>query len=343
MGSDLHELAKRLQPGVDAWLAGASVASLEPLQGGRSSLTYRVELARGSESRIRIVVKVAPAGLPPVRNRDVLRQARVLRALSGVAGVRVPEVLFEDPGAPPELPPLFAMGFVEGECFEPIMDEAPVLPPAQQIRERALAAARMLASLHAARPGQLGLAAEPEVDLAEEVERWVRIFASVDASLSAGYREIADDLLAARPEPLASSVIHGEFRLGNTLCRAGEVRAIIDWELWARGDPRVDLAWLLQFADPASTPSAIRSDVPGLPAPRELLEAYERARGAAVPGLAWFDAHARFKQAAITAIQCKLNRKRSVPDPVQEANARLIPEFFQTCSALLARSREVRR
>jgi hypothetical protein len=79
-----------------------------------------------------------------------------------------------------------------------------------------------------------------------------------------------------------------------------------------------------------------------LPSPRELLEVYEQARGAAVPGLAWFDAHARFKQAAITAIQCKLNRKRSVPDPVQEANAGLIPKFFETCSALLARGCEVR-
>ena len=131
------------------------------------------------------------------------------------------------------------------------------------------------------------------------------------------------------PAPLTSTVVHGEFRLGNTLCAGDQLVAIIDWELWGRADPRIDLAWFLQFADAASTPSAIRTEAPGMPAPGELLAEYENARGKGVTDLAWFDAHARFKQAAITAIQCKLNRKRVVPDPVQERNARLIPEFLE--------------
>src|SRR5262245_12095830 len=313
--------------------ACARVRSLERLVGGRSSLTYRVELERD-----RIAVKLAPAGLAPVRNRDVLRQARVLRALARVPGVRVPEVLFEDPGQPPEIPPLFGMSFVEGECFEPILDEAEALPPAAQIRGRALAAARMLAQLHAASPAALGLSAEPEVTLPEELERWVRIFESVDDSLQADYRACAAALREALPAALPSSVIHGEFRLGNTLCAGAELLAVIDWELWARGDPRIDLAWFLQFADAASTPSAIRSEAPGMPAPSELLAEYERARGEPLAGLAWFHAHARFKQAAITALQCKLNRKRAAPDPQQETNARLIPEFFARACEFLEES-----
>jgi aminoglycoside phosphotransferase (APT) family kinase protein len=124
-------------------------------------------------------------------------------------------------------------------------------------------------------------------------------------------------------------VIHGEFRLGNTLCAGDRLLAIIDWELWARSDPRIDLAWFLQFADAATTPSAIRAGAPGMPAAAELRAEYERALGKTVAELAWFDAHARFKQAAITAIQCKLNRGRETPDPVQEQNARLIPVFFE--------------
>jgi aminoglycoside phosphotransferase (APT) family kinase protein len=215
------------------------------------------------------------------------------------------------------------------------MDECEALPPAAQVRGRALQAAQMLARLHAGRPETIGLGDEPESTLDEEVLRWVRIFESVDDGLRAGYRPIADALLAARPEALPPAVVHGEFRLGNTLCAGSELRAIIDWELWTRGDPRVDLAWFLQFADPARTPSAIRRAVPGLPAPGELLGEYQRARGSAVPDLAWFEAHARFKQAAITAIQCKLNRKRAAPDPGQERNARLIPEFFARCREFL--------
>jgi hypothetical protein len=61
-------------------------------------------------------------------------------------------------------------------------------------------------------------------------------------------------------------------------------------------------------------------------------------RGTPLPALDWFHAHARFKQAAITAIQCKLNRRRAEPDPAQERNARLIPEFFAQADRWLARA-----
>src|SRR5215475_2532503 len=92
---DLDQLRARLAPlGADG---------IEPLAGGASSLTYS---ARVGDRRV--VVKVAPPGLPPVRNRDVLRQARLLRALR-TTPVPVPEVVGEDAGDPPDVPPLFIM------------------------------------------------------------------------------------------------------------------------------------------------------------------------------------------------------------------------------------------
>src|SRR5206468_5437216 len=92
---------------LQARLAPLRVAGIRRLAGGASSLTYAGTTAGGRE----VVVKVAPAGVPPVLNRDVLRQARVLRALGGT-GVPVPEVLWEDGGNPPGVPPLFVMSFV---------------------------------------------------------------------------------------------------------------------------------------------------------------------------------------------------------------------------------------
>ena len=71
----------------------AAVAGVEQLQGGASGLTYRAWLANAPVPEV--VIKVAPAGLPPVRNRDVLRQARLLSLLAGqdwgpcAAGVRL--------------------------------------------------------------------------------------------------------------------------------------------------------------------------------------------------------------------------------------------------------------
>ncbi len=101
------------------------------------------------------MLKVAPPGLEPVRNRDVARQARLMRALAGAPGVRVPTVYFEDDGAPPEVSPFHAMNVVPGECLEPILTEVPPdrLP---LIPERAFGAARMLAALHRVEPDAVG-------------------------------------------------------------------------------------------------------------------------------------------------------------------------------------------
>src|SRR6202000_1381059 len=69
---------------VRSWPA-VEVGTLERLPGGISSLTYATTLRGTGEAERRVVVKVAPPGLEPVRNRDVLRQARVMAALEGVA------------------------------------------------------------------------------------------------------------------------------------------------------------------------------------------------------------------------------------------------------------------
>src|SRR4030095_4718629 len=116
------------------------------LTGGASSLTFTGLVTGGPVEGERIVLKVAPPGLEPVRNRDVARQARLMRALAGAPGVRVPTVYFEDDGAPPEVPPFHAMNIVPGECLEPLLEEPPpdVMP---LVPSRAFAAARMLAAL----------------------------------------------------------------------------------------------------------------------------------------------------------------------------------------------------
>ncbi len=111
---DPAELASRASAAV-----GADIDQVEALHGGSSSFTYAAQL-HGRAPR-KVVVKVAPPGLEPVRNRDVLRQAKVLRGLAGAPGVMVPEVLGTDAGAPPEVPPLVVMSFVAGESYEPVL------------------------------------------------------------------------------------------------------------------------------------------------------------------------------------------------------------------------------
>src|SRR5207237_5791611 len=112
-------------------------------------------------------------------------------------------------------------------------------------------AAQTMASLHALQPDTLGLACEPVVPLAEEVDRWRRLLEAVDQVLAPGWESVASALLATEPAPLPGAITHGDFRLGNMLAVGPRVAAVIDWEIWSVGDPRVDVGWFLANADPA--------------------------------------------------------------------------------------------
>jgi len=77
----LAQLRDRVGRRVTGWRPGARVLGVSPLTGGTSSLTFLVDLAGVAAAESPVVLKVAPPGLAPVRNRDVLRQARLLHAL----------------------------------------------------------------------------------------------------------------------------------------------------------------------------------------------------------------------------------------------------------------------
>ena len=266
-----------------------------------------------------IVVKMAPPGLPPTRNRDVLRQARVQDAIArhrARAGRR--GVLHRSRRRRPRCRPCTRWSFVDGESFEPLLDACDELPTAGD-HPRAPAGRGARAGrppLHRHRTRSVSTTS-PRSRLPEEVERWVRIFETVSDDLRSGYRTPADALLATRsrrrcrrPSSTAST--------GWATCSRAATRslAIIDWELWTREDPRVDLSWFLSYLDADEQPSAIRATPDGdADARRDAGRLRGGGRCARLPTSQWFDAHARFKMAAIAALVNKHNRRRERPDP----------------------------
>ena len=46
------------------------------------------------------------------------------------------------------------------------------------------------------------------------------------------------------PDPVAPSLVHGDYRIGNCLVDDGRISAILDWELSHVGDPRFDLGYM---------------------------------------------------------------------------------------------------
>ncbi|MGZ4176666.1 MAG: phosphotransferase family protein [Solirubrobacteraceae bacterium] len=332
----LVELPARVRDAARRRWPKAEVGRLEALPGGISSLTFSTVLKTGGDAARRVVVKVAPPGLEPVRNRDVLRQARVIAAVHGAPGVLVPEVLASDAGSPP----FFVMEFVPGEAYEPKWDVADAPPSPAVVRGRVRAAARMLAWLQAIEPAAVGVT-DPPLRLAGEVERWAALFATAGADLRGNESELRDALTAREPSGAPPRILHGDYRLGNIQFDGERAAAIIDWEIWSVGDPRTDLAWLMAFTDPVQQRVATRDDAnqaaaDAMPSAAEVLAEYLDASGtpAEPDALDWFLAFSYYKLGAAMSVLCKRNRRQPEPDPGLELAAQTLP-------AMLDRGREL--
>src|ERR1700753_1184619 len=148
----LAQLRDRVGQRVTGWRPGARVLGVSPLTGGTSRLTFLVDLGGVGPGEPPVVLKVAPPGLAPVRNRDVLRQGRLQKAVHGAGRPLAPDVLFSDPGDPPAVPPFMAMNLVPGDCVEPVLCSDAERPAAGQVRARFFDAVRVLGQLDAIVP-----------------------------------------------------------------------------------------------------------------------------------------------------------------------------------------------
>ncbi|WP_425826471.1 phosphotransferase family protein [Streptomyces fractus] len=319
--TDVDALAERVRGRLSELHQGADVGELRTLPGGHSGLTYSV--AAGDA---RYVVKAVPPGQRPVGRNDVLRQARVLGALAG-SDVPVPGVVALDDVQPA----WFAMEFASGEAVEPVLDEPEV--PAATAGARMLEIARVLRRLHATDIRTPGLDAPEPLDAAGELERWSRTMRAVPAELRPGGEELLSRLAEDVPADVPPRLLHGDFRLGNVLCVGEQATAVVDWEIWSVGDPRIDLGWFLLFADHHNFPQLGRA-VPGLPSEADLLAAYLDGEPA-LPAMDWFRALGRMKMAAIMGHNLRRHREGKHHDPDQERLPPTIAAMIRTARDIL--------
>ena len=122
--------------------------------------------------------------------------------------------------------------------------------------------------------------------------------------------------------------MHGDFRLGNLLAVGATVTAVIDWEIWSVGDPRIDLGWFLANADPATyrAPDALRGCAAVTGRAARGLRGSRSVTTSADMG--WFQALACFKSTATWSLIVKHNRRRAEPDPDVEAMAAVLPHLL---------------
>jgi aminoglycoside phosphotransferase (APT) family kinase protein len=316
---------------------GEGEPAIQAIGNGRSNATFLLE--RGSA---RCVLRPP---IPPSAN-DMLREARVQRALAG--HVRVPAILAvsEDPailGAP-----FYVMEALDGV----VVDD--VLPPSlDAVAERRRAGERLvdaLVELHAVDWRALGLEdfGRPDGYLERQLRRFAGLWEHHRTRDLPAVERVAAWLLEHLPAASPATIVHGDYRLGNVMLGPeppADVLAILDWELSTIGDPLADVGYLsVTYADrdddgdqPFLLSLATRQE--GWPSRAELLGCYEERSGRPLGDIRWYETLALWKAVIFMEGNYRRAAEGRSDDPYLKSFGATVPAMAGRAEALIRAAR----
>jgi aminoglycoside phosphotransferase (APT) family kinase protein len=296
------------ETGVTAWmvkhLGATPPLEFELIAGGRSNLTFRVTDAAGETFALR---------RPPISHvlptaHDMVREHTIITALypQGVP-VAQPLGLCVDPEVNER--PFYVMEFVEGAILRDRIEAEATFDVATRslIGEHL---ATTLAQLHDVAVEKAGLAnlARHDGYIERQINRWRSQFEQMKVEgvdRENIVEEVGDQLARSIPRQQRVAVVHGDYRLDNTvLNERGEVRAILDWEICTLGDPVADLGTLLCYWAERGDPTefllgAAPSTAEGFMGRDEVLKAYANHSSLDLSNVAYYQAFGYWKLACI--------------------------------------------
>jgi aminoglycoside phosphotransferase (APT) family kinase protein len=247
-GLDLDALDRHLR---SVGIPRSGELRAELIAGGRSNLTFL-----GHDDASNWVLRRPPLhGLTPSAH-DMAREYRVVAALENtpVPVARAVTMRNDDSvlGAPFQM-----VEHVPGRVVR-------VAPELEALGDKAVIAGcvdaliKVLADLHAVDPVAVGLEdfGKPSGYLDRQVRRWGSQWEHVrlpDDPCDADVQRLRAALGQAIPQQSRTSIVHGDYRIDNTILDADDptkVRAVLDWELSTLGDPLSDAALMCVYRDP---------------------------------------------------------------------------------------------
>ncbi|MDP9166123.1 MAG: phosphotransferase family protein, partial [Actinomycetota bacterium] len=234
-GLDLAALDRHLRS-IDVPRSGDLRGEL--IAGGRSNLTFLV-----FDDASKWVLRRPPLhGLTPSAH-DMAREYKVVAALEDTAvPVAHPVTMRNDDsvlGAPFQM-----VDYVPGRVVR-YSAELDALGDQQAISDCVDALIKVLANLHELDPAAVGLGdfGKPTGYLERQVRRWGGQWDLVrleDDPRDADVKRLHAALADALPVQSRTSIVHGDYRIDNTMLDAvdpARVRAVLDWEMSTLGDP----------------------------------------------------------------------------------------------------------
>lgn len=269
----------------------AGAVTARQFKDGQSNPTFLLQAG----SRQVVLRKKPPGELLPGAHR-IEREFRIISALAG-CGVPVPEAHLICEDASVIGTPFYVMEHVAGGvCQDPTL-------PGMTVAERTAIYASMaevLAQLHGIdwRAAGLGDYGKHEIYIERQIALWSRQYEAAKTGEIADMDRLMDWLPRNIPAGEETSLVHGDYRLGNVILGADplvtpgapgapRIAAVLDWELSTLGHPLTDLAYNclpyhLTTGDD-SLPGLVGADLEALGIPDEEahVAAYCRAAGRA--------------------------------------------------------------
>jgi aminoglycoside phosphotransferase (APT) family kinase protein len=288
--------------------------SAAPIGEGHSNVTF--------ELSTNVVLRRPPRGPLPPSAHDVLREARLLQALESTP-VRVPSVLAvcEDPGVIGA--PFYVMERLRGEVITSSLPKQLEDPSERgRIADELIEALVEIHSVDWARVGLEGFG-KPSGYLERQLRRFSGLWELNRTRELPEVEQLGCWLRENMPQSPPSTIVHGDYRLGNAMfspSAPARLIAVLDWEMATIGDPLADLGylmthWLQQGEDKGRFTLHTVTSLPGFPSRAELISCYEDRSRRSVPDLKWYVTLALWKAVVFMEGNYKRALAGSTDDP----------------------------
>ena len=267
--------------------------------GGHANLTYLVRFGETD-----YVLRRPPLGPIPPTSHGMTREHRVLARLGEVF---------------PLAPTSFALcqdrsvmevdfhvmerrqGLVIRSSLPPDLKDEP-----STVRRLSEMIVDTLADLHTIDPGRIGLGdlGRPDGFVDRQLAGWATRWHAANTQECPTVDRLIRWLHDQRPTSPVTSLLHNDYKLDNILLDPSQpatATAVLDWDMCTRGDPLVDLGYLLNVWIERGDPSEWRKNTAmpsyeeGFMTRSDVVERYAKRTGFDVGGALWYYAFGVFK------------------------------------------------
>ncbi|MEA2347379.1 MAG: hypothetical protein QOG62_1166 [Thermoleophilaceae bacterium] len=298
---------------------GSGPIEAQTVGDGHSNITYVIN--RGDTE---VVLRRPPRPPLPPSAHDVLREARMLTAIEN-ADVRTPKVLCTCDDESILGVPFYVMERVDGDVITTEIPEALANPEGRAAISEELVDAMI--EMHAVDWRACGLEGfgKPTGYLERQLRRFNGLWEHNKTRELPTVQDCAAWLEKNLPDQAEATIVHGDFRLGNTMYAHGapaRLVAIFDWELCTIGDPLADLGYLtITWSDPSDQSKGTMFDQlsithgEGFPNREGLIELYMEKSGRSLNDIRWYQALALWKAAVFMEGNYKRSLAGTTDDP----------------------------